>query len=53
MCSQECDKYVKITPGGVGDPLGPGDMLMDTESAIDIESLISKYVFGTVDNSEE
>lgn len=42
------DKYVKITPGGVGDPLSPGDTIIDTEAAIDLESLISKYVFGGV-----
>lgn len=42
------DKYIKITPGGVGDPLKPGDSLIETESAIDLEDLISKYVFGNV-----
>lgn len=42
------DKYIRITPGGVGDPLGPGDAIFDTESAIDLEDLISKYVFGGV-----
>lgn len=42
------DKYIKITPGGVGDPLNPGDTLIETESAIDLEELISKYVFGKV-----
>ncbi|WP_027178555.1 outer membrane lipid asymmetry maintenance protein MlaD [Maridesulfovibrio bastinii] len=42
------DKYIKISPGGVGDPLNPGDSLIETESAIDLEDLISKYVFGKV-----
>lgn len=42
------DKYVKITPGGVGDPIEPGGVIIETESAIDIEDLISKYVFGKV-----
>ncbi|WP_027720420.1 outer membrane lipid asymmetry maintenance protein MlaD [Maridesulfovibrio zosterae] len=42
------DKYVKITPGGVGDPIEEGGMIIETESAIDIEDLISKYVFGKV-----
>ncbi len=42
------DKYVKITPGGVGDPIEPGGIIIETESAIDIEDLISKYVFGKV-----
>ncbi|SMF27238.1 outer membrane lipid asymmetry maintenance protein MlaD [Desulfovibrio gilichinskyi] len=42
------DKYVKITLGGVGDPIEPGGTIIETESAIDIENLISKYVFGKV-----
>lgn len=42
------DKYLKISPGGVGDELGPGGFIMDTEPSIDLESLISKYVFGSV-----
>lgn len=42
------DKYVKIALGGVGDPIEPGGTIIETESAIDIEDLISKYVFGTV-----
>ncbi len=42
------DKFVKITPGGSEDYLGPGDTITDTESALDIEELISKYVFGKV-----
>ncbi|CCO22771.1 outer membrane lipid asymmetry maintenance protein MlaD [Maridesulfovibrio hydrothermalis] len=42
------DKYVKITPGGVGDPIEAGGVIIETESAIDIEDLISKYVFGKV-----
>ena len=42
------DKYIDLQPGGVGDPLGPGDTITDTESAVDLEALISKYVFGKV-----
>ncbi len=42
------DKYIDLQPGGSGDPLQDGDMITDTESAVDIESLISKYVFGKV-----
>ena len=30
------------------EPLKNGDEITDTESAVDIESLISKYVFGKV-----
>ena len=42
------DKFVSISPGGSDELLQDGDLLTDTEPAIDIESLISKYVFGDV-----
>lgn len=40
------DKYIRISPGGSPIVLGPGDQLIETESALDLEDLISKYVFG-------
>lgn len=42
------DKYLKIAPGGLGDPIKPGDTLFDTNPAIDLEDLISKFAFGDV-----
>lgn len=42
------DKYVKITQGGSEKYLKNGDTLFDTESAVDIEEMISKYIFGKV-----
>jgi phospholipid/cholesterol/gamma-HCH transport system substrate-binding protein len=42
------DKFVKLSPGGSDDILKPGDTITDTESALDIEELISKYAFGEV-----
>ncbi|MBG0790671.1 MAG: outer membrane lipid asymmetry maintenance protein MlaD [Desulfovibrionaceae bacterium] len=42
------DKYIKIIPGGLGDPVKPGDTLFDTQPAIDLEDLISKFAFGEV-----
>lgn len=42
------DKYVNLEPGGSRELLGNGGQITDTESAIDIEELISKYVFGKV-----
>lgn len=42
------DKYLKISPGGLGDPVKPGDTLFDTNPAIDLEDLISKFAFGKV-----
>lgn len=41
------DKYISISQGA-GETLEPGDEIFDTESAIDLEALISKYVFGDV-----
>lgn len=42
------DKFIKLTPGGAEDNLKNGDTITDTESSLDIEELISKYVFGGV-----
>lgn len=42
------DKYINILPGGSDTVLKAGDLITETESAIDIENLISKYVFGGV-----
>ncbi len=43
------DKYVSLAPGGAMDMLKPGDTIVETESALDIEELVSKYVFGSVE----
>jgi len=40
------DKYIRLTPGGSDRILKTGDMIIETESALDIEELVSKYVFG-------
>ena len=42
------EKYLQITPGGSDKILPAGGKIRETESAIDIEELISKYVFGKV-----
>jgi phospholipid/cholesterol/gamma-HCH transport system substrate-binding protein len=42
------EKYIEITPGGSEKFLSNGGKIRETESAIDIEELISKYVFGKV-----
>jgi len=42
------DKYIKLSPGGSDMVLQPGDTIIETESSMDIEELISKYVFGGV-----
>lgn len=42
------DKYINLQPGGLEDVLASGDTLEETESAVDLESLIGKYAFGGV-----
>jgi phospholipid/cholesterol/gamma-HCH transport system substrate-binding protein len=42
------DKFINITPGGSDIILQPGETITETESAIDLEELISQYVFGSV-----
>jgi phospholipid/cholesterol/gamma-HCH transport system substrate-binding protein len=43
------DRYINLSPGGSGFALEPGDMIVDTESALDIESLISRFALGGID----
>lgn len=40
------EKYVEISPGGAERILQPGDKIRDTQPAVDLEQLISSYVFG-------
>jgi phospholipid/cholesterol/gamma-HCH transport system substrate-binding protein len=42
------DKYIQLTLGGDEKLFVEGDVLKDTESAVDLESLISKFAFGDV-----
>lgn len=42
------DKYINLAPGGSDKTLESGGEISETESAVDIESLIGKYAFGGV-----
>jgi len=42
------DKYIKLSPGGSDQVLKDGELITETESALDIEELVSKYAFGDV-----
>ena len=42
------DKYIRLTPGVSDIRLQPGGMISQTEPVLDIEDLVSKYVFGKV-----
>ena len=39
------DKYIKIIQGADEEFLAEGDTIFDTESSIDFEELVSKYIF--------
>jgi len=39
------DKFIKLTPGGSDIMLEAGDEIDETESAISLEELVSKYIF--------
>lgn len=39
------DKYINISQGGASTYLANGDVITETESALDLEGLISKYIF--------
>lgn len=47
------DKFIMITPGGSVDTLAPGGTITETEPALDIEDLVSKYVFGDKKDKKE
>jgi phospholipid/cholesterol/gamma-HCH transport system substrate-binding protein len=40
------EKYIEISAGGSEKILKPGDVIRETEPAVDLEQLISKFVFG-------
>ena len=42
------DKFVKLSPGSSEKLIPPGGKIRDTESAIDLEELISSYIHGKV-----
>ena len=43
------DKFIKLKPGGSDITLKDGGKIRETESAIDIEELVSKFIHGKVD----
>lgn len=43
------DKYIQLSLGGDEELLKPGGLIVETESAVDIESLISKFAFGSAE----
>ena len=46
------DKFVALAPGAEESFLNPSDRIVMTESAVELESLISKMAFGSVKEGE-
>jgi len=44
------EKYIEITPGGSEEIIQPGGRIQETQPAIDIEGLISKFAFGKIED---
>ncbi len=42
------EKYVSIEPGGSDRMIAPGGRIRETQPAVDLESVLSKYVFGKI-----
>jgi phospholipid/cholesterol/gamma-HCH transport system substrate-binding protein len=42
------EKYIEITPGGSEKTIKPGGQIRETQPAVDLEELISKFVFGKI-----
>lgn len=47
------DKFVALAPGADETFLAPGERITMTESSVDLESLIGKMAFGSVDKENE
>jgi phospholipid/cholesterol/gamma-HCH transport system substrate-binding protein len=42
------EKYIEITPGGSEEIVPPGGRIRETQPAVDLEELISNFVFGKI-----
>ena len=45
------DKYVSISPGASDNYIEPGGKIQDTQPPLDIEKLVGKFVFGSVEKA--
>ena len=46
------DKFVSLSPGADDTYMAPGTRIIQTESAVDLESLIGKMAFGSLDKDK-
>jgi phospholipid/cholesterol/gamma-HCH transport system substrate-binding protein len=42
------EKYIEVTPGGSEEIIKPGGRILETQPSVDVEELISKFVFGKI-----
>ena len=42
------EKFISLKPGGSGTALKPAAIILDTESSVDLEDIISRFAFGSV-----
>jgi phospholipid/cholesterol/gamma-HCH transport system substrate-binding protein len=47
------DKYISISPGASEEYLKPGGAIKDTQPPLDLENLVSKFVFGNVEKPQQ
>ena len=47
------DKFVSLSPGGSDRYLAPDALMTDTESSVDLESILSRFAFGNVDQKKD
>ncbi|MBI3249208.1 MAG: outer membrane lipid asymmetry maintenance protein MlaD [Deltaproteobacteria bacterium] len=47
------ERYVEIIPGKSTKPLVAGERIRDTESPVDIQELIAKFIFGNVEDDSQ
>lgn len=43
------EKFMELSPGGTGERLKNGETIVDTESGIDLEQVISQFIHGNVE----
>jgi phospholipid/cholesterol/gamma-HCH transport system substrate-binding protein len=43
------EKFMELSPGGAGERLQSGETIVDTESGIDLEQVISQFIHGSVE----
>lgn len=46
------DRFIELSPGGSDQTLKSGDRIIETEPALNVESLIRKYAFGKLDKGD-